>query len=533
MASLMDKDRKEHVPGISSGESAMKTVTRRVVGFFAFALALFIGQSIGRAQAGLNDDRVMIQGFYWESYRYGHPAKFSGFPNEAWYSYVKDRADQLKQARFDLIWLPPPTYAGEFSAGYNPKELFKFDNSYGTMAQQRALLVSLLNAGIEPVADLVLNHRDGNNGWADFKNPDWGPKTICADDEAFSNPASEVNGLPLAQRGAAEEPTLDYARGRRQTYSYGDFRDIDHANPVVRTDTLRMMLSLKSLGYRGWRYDMVHGYQASHIADYNRVTQPTFSVGEYDWGAHQEQRGWIWYTATSMTPTGNQHLQTASSVFDFTTFYSLHDAITQSRYTSLYGFGGGIGMVGDNTDGIDWKNRSVTFVENHDTGYRTDENGNPQKDHTFDTFANNWQVEQAYALILTHPGLPCVYWKHYFEWGNDLQTKIAALINARKVAGVHAGSAVHLQDNARSRGVYAAFVEGTHGSLYVRIGGDQASWQPSDSGYSNYRDYAHGAGWQVWVALPTNPEVQQATLKPAFPAPPAFQTPDAVTIPSP
>ena len=25
------------------------------------------------AQAGFEDDRVMLQGFYWESYRHGHP----------------------------------------------------------------------------------------------------------------------------------------------------------------------------------------------------------------------------------------------------------------------------------------------------------------------------------------------------------------------------------------------------------------------------------------------------------------------------
>jgi alpha-amylase len=50
---------------------------------------------------------------------------------------------------------------------------------------------------------------------------------------------------------------------------------------------------LKSLGYRGWRYDMVHGYHAQWIALYNRLTIPTFAVGEYDWDNHVEQRGWI------------------------------------------------------------------------------------------------------------------------------------------------------------------------------------------------------------------------------------------------
>ena len=83
-------------------------------------------------------------------------------------------------------------------------------------------------------------------------------------------------------------------------------------------------------------------------------------------------------------------------------------------------------MVGDTTDGLPWKNRAVTFLENHDTGYRTNEDGTPQEHHEFDSFANGWEVEQGYAQILTHPGVPTVYWKHYFDWGADLRNRIRA-----------------------------------------------------------------------------------------------------------
>src|SRR4029434_8327524 len=98
------------------------------------------------------------------------------------------------------------------------------------------------------------------------------------------------------------------------TYNYTDFRDIAHPDPRVRRDIERYLLQLKSFGYRGWRYDMVHGYHARWISLYNRHSQPTFSVGEYDWGQHNAQRGWIWNTATI---PGD--LKTASSVFDFST----------------------------------------------------------------------------------------------------------------------------------------------------------------------------------------------------------------------
>lgn len=484
-----------------------------------------------RAQAGPGDDRVMLQGFYWESYRHGHPEKFSTYGDTQWYDLVRAQADAIRAARFDLVWLPPPSYAGQYSAGYGPKEYFKLDNSYGSFQQQRAMLEALLKDGAEPVADLVLNHRDGDTKWADFKNPDWDSRTICKSDEAFSNPASEVNGLPDSQRGAEEEVPAQYATGRATDYQYPTFRDLDHTNPQVHHDIVRYMLQLKSAGYRGWRYDMVHGYHARWIAYYNSHTNPTFSVGEYDWSAHNEQRGWVWWTAAGSGAADNSanHLSSCSSVFDFTTFFTLK--ANKGQYFAWYGFGNGIGIVGDTTDNMPWKNRAVTFVENHDTGYRTNEDGSPEQGHQFDSFANTWEVEQAYAQILTHPGVPCVYWKHYFDWGADLQNKIRALINARKVAGVNAGSAVHLQDNARAKGVYAAEVDGSHGALYVRIGGSDGDWQPSSSGYGGYQQYAEGAGWKVWVGLPGNPAFQQAAIKDPFPVP-QYTPPETISGPS-
>ena len=219
---------------------------------------------------------------------------------------------------------------------------------------------------------------------------------------------------------------------------------------MVRRDLLKYMLALQSLGYRGWRYDMVHGYHARWIAVYNRATQPTFSVGEYDWDKHANQRGWIWHTATDPNRAGAEHLQTSSAVFDFSTFFTLKD--TKGRYTAWYAYGNGLGMMGDTSDGLPWKQRAVTFLENHDTGYRTNEDGSPQQDHQFDSFANTWEVEQGYAYILTHPGVPCVYWKHFFDWGEPLRQKITALINARKIAGVTAGSRLNTQQNALAKG---------------------------------------------------------------------------------
>ena len=476
---------------------------------------LFALAGVLLAQSGFNDDRVMLQGFYWESYRQGHPADFPGQGTQLWYDTIKSEAPAIADANFDLIWLPPPSYTTHLSVGYDPQQYFRLDNSYGSLAQQQAALAALLQNGIEPIADIVINHRTGTTSWADFTNPTWGPWSICADDEAFSTPASGIQDTPAAQRGKCEE-TVSYRPGT--TYAYSSFRDLAHTDIRVRRDIVRYLLALQSLGYRGWRYDMVHGYGAQWIAQYNSITQPTFSVGEYDWDKQAEQRGWVWATATATAPTGADHLKTSSNVFDFQTQFSLK-AIVSSNYTQLYGFGNGIGLAGDTTDSMPWKQRAVTFVENHDTGFRTNPDGSPEPGHTSDSFANNWQVEQAYAVILTHPGIPCVYWKHYFQWGQDLQSKIKALINARKAAGVNSGSTIDLQDNARQSGIYAARIAGTHGDLYVRVGGDDTQWQPSTSNYTDYREYAAGSGWKVWVKLPGNPPVVTAPHHAPFPIP--------------
>ncbi|VTR94355.1 alpha amylase : Alpha amylase catalytic region OS=Methylobacterium nodulans (strain ORS2060 / LMG 21967) GN=Mnod_0201 PE=4 SV=1 [Gemmata massiliana] len=54
------------------------------------------------------------------------------------------------------MWLPPPSFAGKQSAGYNPKQYWRLDNSYGDRDLHRAMLEELLKKGGEPIADIVM-----------------------------------------------------------------------------------------------------------------------------------------------------------------------------------------------------------------------------------------------------------------------------------------------------------------------------------------------------------------------------------------
>jgi alpha-amylase len=73
-------------------------------------------------------------------------------------------------------------------------------------------------------------------------------------------------------------------------------------------------------------------------------------------------------------------------------------------------------------------------------------------------------------------------------------------------------------------------VVGRRGDLYVRIGGEDAQWQPANSNYQNYREYAQGVGWKVWVGIPSNPDLQQAPLKGALPVP-DYREPGTIEVP--
>jgi alpha-amylase len=198
---------------------------------------LFVGSDLALGQGGYNDDRVMIQGFMWESHQQGKYKRDSGYEYEVdwkhkWYSHVKSKVGELADAKFDLIWLPPPSQ-GE-GAGYHPQEYHNFNNNYGNKAQHKELIDALLKAGIEPVADIVINHRNGTGGWATFKNPDWPSNYICSTDEFWFQDPNNVTEkdreiLRKGDKGAPDYLYSDYP-------NWHGARDLDHTNPALRED---------------------------------------------------------------------------------------------------------------------------------------------------------------------------------------------------------------------------------------------------------------------------------------------------------
>ncbi|MBP3773123.1 MAG: hypothetical protein J6I53_10625 [Treponema sp.] len=447
---------------------------------------------------------VMLQGFTWDSAPRGDSSKWG-----KWYSIVKKNATAIANT-FTFMWCPPPSNCNsESSEGYGPRELNDLNNYYGTKSELEAMISAI--GPTKAIADIVINHRAGSTCWGDFSNPDWGVvkgsnyQAICSDDEGFVGYYDSENKL---QPGDEHMTSVSSEmRGAEDTgEGYSSYRDIDHTNPVVQQGIIDWMNNvLKPAGFVGWRYDYVKGYAPYYVGLYDKESAAEFSVGELwptdvynssdpsSWG--KQLKKWI-----SDTSEGGY----TSKAFDFTLKgamntvfgYSSSDGSTTSGKFDY-------SLLADNSNlYISVPEYSVTFVDNHDTG----------------STQGHWKLSDdyvgtAYALILTHPGYPCVAWHHYFTYAdsgsggtdngeqymasnnvagtsNTLRQHIDKLIQIRTDAGIEADSKRTTLSATSS--VYAAKIEGSKKNLVVAIGG---SYTPPEEGYG--RIYK-GTNFVIW-----------------------------------
>jgi len=391
----------------------------------------------GSLFAASGDSTVMMQGFHWTSWK-----------TSPWWGEVRRRAGELSAAGVDLVWLPPPSDSLS-PEGYMPRKLEVLDSSYGTAAQLSVAVKALHGAGIRVIADVVVNHRVGVKDWADFSAPAWGADSVCSDDEWGKGQGARDTGK-----------------------GFHAARDIDHTKKYVRDSVTAWLNSLRDAGFDGWRYDYARGFSPAYMLDYNRASGASFSVAEiwddFDPGNPDAHR----QASCDWLDSVNGEIK----VFDFTTKGVLQQAMLSGEYWRLSdGEGRPAGLIGW------WPANAVTFLDNHDTG--------PSPSGSIQGRA--WpfpadKVAAGYAYLLTHPGVPCVYWPHFFDWG--LKDKISALVKIRRAAGLTSGSAVSI---ARAEaGLYAAFVDG---KVAVKLGdrpwGPGAGWKPA----------AEGPGYAVWT----------------------------------
>ena len=337
-----------------------------------------------------NHSGVMLQGFYWDS-----------FSDSKW-TNLEAQAPELGQY-FNLVWIPQSANCGGKSMGYDDLYWFSnYESSFGNESELRSLIKTFKNNGIGTIADVVINHRKNVSTWFDFpvetyKGVTYEMKStdICAnDDGGKTKKEADKQGVKLSSNNDTGD-------------DWGGMRDLDHSSQNVQTIVKAYLdMLLNDFGYAGFRYDMVKGYSGKYTGIYNDATKPNYSVGEYWDGKVSVVKNWL-----NATKVNNQ---ITSAAFDFPIRYVVRDAIKANWSTVK-------------TDGLandpDYKQYAVTFVENHDTEYRSA--GEQQDPIRKDTLAAN-------AYILASCGTPCVFYKHWIDCKQDIK----AMINARQLAGI-------------------------------------------------------------------------------------------------
>lgn len=393
---------------------------------------------------------VMLQGFSWDSY------------NESQWKVLEKQANELK-GYIDLVWLPQSGKCIETTQvmGYMPYYYFNQNSSFGSEAELRSLITKFKAAGIGAIADVVINHRN-TEGWYTFPAETYKGVTyqmqstdICKNDDGGETATQAAkNGVSLSQNN--DEGT-----------DFGGCRDIDHKSENVQKVIKAYLKYLKDdLGYTGFRYDMVKGFDGSHVADYNDATGVEYSVGEY-WDGNEKIESWI------------NRTNKKSAAFDFQFRYNVRDAVN----------GAANGKVATSSDwsklnsndnlmhDANYRRYAVTFVENHDTQKRSEsEQNDPLRK---DTIAAN-------AYMLAMPGTPCIFQPHW----NAYKSEIKEMIAARKYAGITNMS--NYANKQSKKTLYVNEVTGTKHKLLVAVGND-ADKYAGETGYTKILSGYHYA----------------------------------------
>ncbi len=416
---------------------------------------------------------VMLQGFYWDS-----------FSDTKW-TKLESQADELADY-FNLVWIPQSANCGGTSMGYDDLYWFSnYNSSFGNEAQLRSLITTFNKKGIGTIADVVVNHRKNLTNWVDFPSETYKGKTytmtsadICANDDGGATKTwATANGYSLSSNNDTGE-------------DWSGMRDLDHNSSNVQTVVKAYLdFLLKDLGYVGFRYDMVKGYAGRFTGLYNDYAKPTYSVGEYWDGNASTVKNWL--NATKVD--GN----ITSAVFDFPFRYAVRDAANGGDWTKLAN--GGIA-----TDAA-YQRYAVTFVENHDTEYRS--STSQQDPIKKDTVAAN-------AFMMAMPGTPCVFLKHWQDCKHDIKN----MILVRNFVGINNQS--RYSSYASNAKYYAVNTTGSKGALLAVVGTGAnnytatARWKLAVSGH-HYAYYLEKTMETAWVDLPSGEYKydQTATLR--------------------
>ena len=459
--------------------------------YILFILALISGASLSARASekpGVPSEceDVMLQAFYWDSYGVTGQAT-PKYGRTKWIDLQKDTVDLC--ANFDLIWFPPSAFAdggnGNGGVGYTPKQLTKQDSDWGTKTALTKLIAALHRGGTKVIADVVINHRGNKTNWCNFFTDNFGTygsytltqSHICKGDEGFTDASSSCYGADVSTRGAADSGT-----------NFEGARDLDHTNEYVQNHSkayTRWLLGV--MKYDGFRYDMTRGYHGKYLKMYNEASQPYISVSEF------------WMDNVSDLQTHLKQTDSTTMIFDFPQKGIMTTAFSQGLYARLNKTRNSNTLRGQGLEKY-----AVTFLDNHDTFERSDNQGAEFLGYNSDltNATKHNRLIQANAYILMMPGIPCVFYPHWSLYKEEIKPLIAL----RKQAGIHSESKVTDEESASFK--YHATIQGHRGTVILRLGQNRDMTVPE--GYHVALDGGTVSYYTIYLSNDTPEDIDEA-----------------------
>ena len=366
-------------------------------------------------------------------------------------------APHLADLGIRKIWMPPAFKATSANdVGYGVYDLFdlgEFDQKgtvrtkYGFKEDYLQAIQALKEAGIQPMADVVLNHKaaadglekfevvevdpndrtivltepftikgwtkftfDGRNGaYNDFH---WHWYHFTGTDYDASRKKSGIYQIQGDNKGWAQDDLVDNENGN---YDYLMYADIDFKHPEV-IENLNQWATwfIETTGVQGFRLDAV-----KHIDSFfmkNFIQQITDKYGE-DFYVFGE----FW---NGDEQNNNDYLASIDYKFDLVDVALHHNLFRASQEGENFD----LTTIFNGTLASNHPESAVTFVDNHDT----------QRGQALESTVGEWFKPAAYALILLREaGLPCVFYGDYYgisgEFAQqDFQAKLDQLLRIRK-----------------------------------------------------------------------------------------------------
>ncbi|MGN0779675.1 MAG: alpha-amylase [Aristaeellaceae bacterium] len=359
---------------------------------------------------------VMLQCFQWET------------PDDgSWWRELTRQAFRLHRQGITAVWLPPAFKGngGTYDVGYGVYDLYdlgEFDQKgtrrtkYGTKDEYLMAIRAMQAADMQALADLVLNHRMGADGWEDVQ-------ATCMDWDDRLRPVSACKPVRLFTRftfpgrqGAYSRFTWDAScftgtdwddlekrngiyllHGKqwaedvdreKNNYDYLMGADVDHHAPAVLTELHSWGRWYTELtGVDGFRLDAVKHISASFYRDWLTAMRACtgrelYAVGEY------------WHHDVGVLHHYLDQVNGAMQLFDVPLHAHLREASASGGYYDM-------GRLFEGTLVGTRAHQAVTFVDNHDT----------QPGQSLESWVNGWFKATAYGLILLRAyGYPCVFW---------------------------------------------------------------------------------------------------------------------------